>query len=87
MEFRPLVVLRVVRVDILALDLGQILFGLTKFVNTVKRVELGNRRSPVALTGRILSNRYGETGVRLPIIDLSEMVPMLIFKMGNYNRS
>jgi len=71
MQLRPLVLVRVVRVDVLALDLGQILFGLTKFIDTVERVELGNRRSPVTERRYTLSNRYGETVVRMPVAYLN----------------
>lgn len=38
MELRPLVVVRVVRVDILAFDLGEVVFGVAEFVNAVERV-------------------------------------------------
>lgn len=53
------------KVQTLAFGLGHILYGLTKFVNTVKGLELRNRRTPVVLTRSVLSNRYGETRFRM----------------------
>ena len=64
-----LVLVRMMGVDILAFDLRELLFGFTEFVDTVECVELGNCRSPVALTRKSLSNGHGETEVRLVVIE------------------